>query len=275
MLGYLNPMNLVVQPATGPATMILNGCVAICVQGFFALEIYRLAKKKKIFVAVAGMVALLALLQWATSLALTVQFAMLSRKIDKVPAALKKGVTVYFVSTSVCDVTITIAMIIILSSYKAKTTFVGTTSLLNTLIATTIENGFITTLTAVVNLILYFTRPHDLIGVAIQYVIGGLYAIVLVTTLNRRQNGRRTDGTSFSLSDAGGFNSTSARNNTSVRGPAGSYQVNVLGSMGSMHVGKTEEGLRRADDPILGDRSVMVSVSKEMHEDLPYATAKQ
>ncbi|KAF6744707.1 hypothetical protein DFP72DRAFT_64667 [Ephemerocybe angulata] len=221
------------------------------------------------------MVSLLAVLQWATSLALTVQFAMLSRKIDKVPATLKKGVTVYFVSTSVCDITITIAMIIILSSYKAKTTFVGTTSLLNTLIATTIENGLITTLTAVVNLILYFTRPHDLIGVAIQYVIGGLYAIVLVTTLNRRQNGRRTDGTSFSLSDAGGFNSTSARNNTSVRGPAGSYQVNVLGSMGSMHVGKTEEGLRRAGDPILGDRSVMVSVSKEMHEDLPYATAKQ
>lgn len=59
-------------------------------------------------------------------------------------------------------------------------------------------------------------------------MIGGLYAIVLITTLNRRTPVKRGEGgTSISLSDANGFNTSRNNNLSGGRGPVPSYQVNV------------------------------------------------
>jgi hypothetical protein len=51
--------------------------------------------------------------------------------------------------------------------YKSNTSFTQTKSLLNKLVVNTVENGFITTATAVANLVIYLVRKQDLINVAL------------------------------------------------------------------------------------------------------------
>ncbi|KAJ3550708.1 hypothetical protein NMY22_g284 [Coprinellus aureogranulatus] len=229
-----------------PGTGVLNGSVSLCVQMFFVWKIYTLAQKNKFFIGVAGLIAFLSVLQFGASIAITTkvrryliaeimganqrdatQFIMVNREAIRLPE-LKIPVAIHLATTAACDTLITLAMITILSHYKDNTVFHKTKSLLNTLIITTIENGLITSITAIANLIIFFTRTQDMINIAFQYVIGGLYAIVLITTLNRRSPVKRGEGgTSISLSDVNGFN-TSRNNPNSGRGTAPSYQVNVV-----------------------------------------------
>lgn len=108
-------------------------------------------------------------------------------------------------------------------------------------------------------------------------MIGGLYAIVLITTLNRRQISKGTDGTSFSMSDAGNFSSSRGQPNfASGRGTAPSYQVNVLAGGDSLTAGTVDDSLGRAEHGLetKGQRDIMVSVVREMHEDHPYAISR-
>jgi len=51
--------------------------------------------------------------------------------------------------------------------YKANTAFSQTKSLLNTLIVNTVENGLITTVWAISNLVIYFVRTEDSINVSL------------------------------------------------------------------------------------------------------------
>ncbi|TEB36889.1 hypothetical protein FA13DRAFT_1787202 [Coprinellus micaceus] len=227
VLGYLDPMNLISPPISAPGTGVLNGMVSLCVQMFFVWKIYSLAQKSKVFIGVAGLVAVLSVLQFGASIGITTKFIMVNREAIRLHE-LKTPITIHLVTTAACDTVITLAMIVILSHYKDNTVFVKTKSLLNTLIIATIENGLITSVTAIGNLIIYFTRTQDMINIAFQYVIGGLYAIVLITTLNRRSPTDRSECTDISLSDVNGFNTSRNNNSSTGRGPAPSYQVNVL-----------------------------------------------
>ncbi|KAF6745401.1 hypothetical protein DFP72DRAFT_926116 [Ephemerocybe angulata] len=276
VLGLADSTKLRTTPATGAATNFLNGSTALCVQGYFAWRIYRLAKGRKLLIGATWLAAILALVQWGSSIALTVGFIRLNRQVDLVPVKLRVLVTLYFMTAAVCDVVISISMTFILSRYKTKTAFAETKSLLNTLIATTVENGIITTVSALINLVIYFTRTHDLIGVAIQYVIGGIYATVLLATLNRRSPlAQTTDGSDNFLPDAAGFVRSRHK---SVRGPTPSYQVNYFGRMDTFETELNDNLYKHETASSLGgDRSVMVCVSKEVHEDVdlpsPFATS--
>ncbi|KAF6744706.1 hypothetical protein DFP72DRAFT_927744 [Ephemerocybe angulata] len=266
VLGLADSTRLRTTPATGAATNFLNGSTALCVQGYFAWRIYRLAKGRKLLIG-ATWLAALALVQWGSSIALIVGFIRLNRQVDLVPVKLRVPVTLYFMAAAVRDVVISISMTFILSRYKTKTAFAETKSLLNTLIATTVENGIITTVSALINLVIYFTRTHDLIGVAIQYVIGGIYASVLLATLNRRSPlAQTTDGSDNFLPDAAGFVRSRHK---SVRGPTPSYQVNYFGRMDNFETELNDNLYKHETASSLGgDRSVMVCVSKEVHEDV-------
>lgn len=269
VLGFVDPINMIRPPPSAPGTGILNGAVALVVQSFFAWRIYTLGAKTPLAIGAAVLVFLTTLLQMGAAIGVAVMF-MASGRSSQELFKLKTPITLGLTSTVACDLLITAAMIVILATYKGKTSFTRTKSILNTLIIATVENGMITTIGAIANLIVFFLRTQDMINIAVTYVVGGLYAIVFITTLNRRVVGAsRTDGTSISLSDADGFTNSRVHQGNTVatsRGPAPSYQVNVLSSMSAVET-KTEGidpdiGLLEANRP-RGD--IMVSVSKEVH----------
>lgn len=84
--------------------------------------------------------------------------------------------------------------------------------------------------------------------------MGGLYAIVFITTVNRRSVPSNPQGVSMSLSEANSFQGTSRTNvaGMSNRGAVPSFQVGVLSTIGetkSMGMGGDVE---RMDDGIHG-----------------------
>lgn len=272
VLGFVNPINMIKPPPSAPGTGILNGAIALCVQSFFAWKIYTLGAKKTLVMCVSGLIVLLALIQMGAAVGVAALFISIGGSSQEL-FKLKTPITIGLSTAVLCDLIISITMIVILAKYKENTAFVRTKSLLNTLIVSTIENGMVLTVGAIANLVIYFTRTQDMINIALTYVMGGLYAIVFITTLNRRVvTPARTDGTSISLSEANGFVNSRANQQANIatgRGPAPSYQVRVISSMQSEHsdakaigtrndLGRMEEG---------GARDIMVSVSKEIHDD--------
>lgn len=105
-----------------------------------------------------------------------------------------------------------------------------------------------------------------------QYVIGGLYAIVFITSLNRRQTHKITGGSqSISLSE--GTNPSSGSRGRSIPmfasegGTVPSYQVSVLTTADTRTTGTVTDGVYTRGDSDLGIKSqhdgVMVSVTRE------------
>lgn len=189
-----------VPPPSAPATGVLNGLVGFVVQIFFAAKVWRLASKtyEKGF---AFVISVLALTQLAASCTVTTYFAIQGRHYS-IP--MEKAIIVFLTSTVACDIVITISMIILLGRYKRQTAFSATKHLLRTLTRNTIENGLVTSICATVNVIVFFTRSkHDTTHIVFQYMVGRLYAIVLLTSLNRAQVSSSNHNTSRSRSNTG------------------------------------------------------------------------
>ncbi|TFK17454.1 hypothetical protein FA15DRAFT_327149 [Coprinopsis marcescibilis] len=174
--------------ATSPANPVLNGMVAFCVQGFFAWRVYSLRQRFYDLVAVV-VILLLSLLQFGASVGVTVAFIQLNndvRNIDKLglPIGLTLGASL------ACDTLITIAIVALFTRYRNAISRTGTRSILGTLTVNTIQSGALLTLFALLNVIFYYARPGDSIHLAIHWLIGRVYANVLLSSLNHRKNMR-------------------------------------------------------------------------------------
>ncbi|KAH7907510.1 hypothetical protein BJ138DRAFT_1116635 [Hygrophoropsis aurantiaca] len=97
----------------------------------------------------------------------------------------------------VCDTIITVYMTIILRQEGAKTSFQSTKSLTTKLIKLTIETGLVTTLAAVIELILATAMSQTVWHLAIFYTISKLYANCVLANLNSRQSLREGDHATF------------------------------------------------------------------------------
>ncbi|TEB37968.1 hypothetical protein FA13DRAFT_714667 [Coprinellus micaceus] len=170
-------------------TPILNGLVAIFVQAFFAWRIYKIGKDNPFMKPISVIIALLGLLQLAASIALGIAFLQIGTDATSLPK-LSKIIPIHLGANMVADMLITICMFVILYDFKQNTSLPRTRTLLSALIRNTVENGLITSGFAITNLVLYFTRKTDLTSVAFRWTIGFIYAIVLLTTLNRREEHR-------------------------------------------------------------------------------------
>ncbi|TEB33653.1 hypothetical protein FA13DRAFT_1812761 [Coprinellus micaceus] len=255
VLGFLNPLNLVIPASIAPATPVLNGFVTLCVQCYFAWKLYCLSQRNKFMLVYSTLIGLLSLTQAAFSALITQMGASIT--FDNAGLQkLRMPITVHLTISAIGDVLITVGMAAVLRHYRQNTVFIKTKSLLNKLIINTVENGLVTSVWAIGNLVVYIVRKDDLINLAFQYIIGNLYAIVFITTLNRRAPAR-TEGSSFPLSDAQGFSSNSVgRTNTSrlPAGRTGEFQVKALQPLDDDQSGK-------------GAGTVLVSVSREVHKD--------
>ncbi|KAJ3545260.1 hypothetical protein NMY22_g2511 [Coprinellus aureogranulatus] len=200
--GFADPTVLVNSPFSGAALPALNGTVGFCTQIFFAWRVLILTKSVFGKIA-AGVIALTAGMQCAAAYGVTVQFTMLARDIALL-RTLERTVITWLAGSFTCDIIISITMVIVLYLARGSTSYTSSKSVLNALIVHTIENGLITTACALVDLLTYLKIPNTFYYVCFEYILGRLYANVLLATLNGRQRMRQTATSQGEFS----FNST-------------------------------------------------------------------
>ncbi|KAJ7112896.1 hypothetical protein C8R44DRAFT_881948 [Mycena epipterygia] len=178
---------LATSPWTSSATPVLNGVVSAIVQCFFAWRIW-VFEKQAYGLVIAVIVVLIALMQCAAAIAVGVEFSLLSRDLSRI-GQLTHAAETWLARSFVCDTIIAVALTIIRSYSKA------TYSLLNNLIVNTIETGAITAVLALTQLILFEVFPATLLHVALEFIVGRLYANVLLATLNGRHRAKKLNET--------------------------------------------------------------------------------
>ncbi|KAJ2922453.1 hypothetical protein H1R20_g14643, partial [Candolleomyces eurysporus] len=201
---------MVVQSKTGLTTALLNASVALAVEAFFAWRIYSLTSDGRInewfSLSVAAkflsmlpsLVVLLALLQFGAAVGMAVEFIRIGRRIEDVHKV-RLPISIHLGAQLACDTLITLGMVLSLTNFGKRTRMKQTKSMLNRLVLHTVENGLITTLCASGNLIVCMVNVPGLTSVVFHYALGTLYGIVLMTTLNRRQNYRQFDNGDITL----------------------------------------------------------------------------
>ncbi|KAJ2912218.1 hypothetical protein MD484_g8197, partial [Candolleomyces efflorescens] len=164
-LGQLNSTSVFVHSKGAPANAAMNGLVAFVVQCFFSWRIHLFAKGRfKLFVP--WVVAALALVQFAGSIAVAVKFAQAHSDVRLLSTA-RPAIAIHLSASLACDLLISIFMICVFVEYKGVTCVPRTQKLLNSLIINTIESGAITTACVALNLAFYIARPRDTIHVAL------------------------------------------------------------------------------------------------------------
>lgn len=94
----------------------------------------------------------------AAAFGVTVQFALLNRHIETL-RRLNKTVVVWLGGSFACDILITLTMVIVLLQAREATSYKSSKGVLSSLIVHTIENGMITTVCALADLICFLVLP--------------------------------------------------------------------------------------------------------------------
>ncbi|KAF7300948.1 hypothetical protein MIND_00657800 [Mycena indigotica] len=160
---------------TEPLIIVL---VSMPIQLFFAWRIYQLTKS----VWVPILIVLLGLASFAGGVWTTVMIRVL-RKFAKKPL-LHAPALLWFLTSCVADVLITISLVLTLS--KKKTGFSATDSVVDKIIRATIQTGLITAVFSIMDVICFMVFPHYAINFVWDLALSKLYTNCLLSTLNAR-----------------------------------------------------------------------------------------
>ncbi|KAH7927436.1 hypothetical protein BV22DRAFT_1031765 [Leucogyrophana mollusca] len=192
------------------ALTCLTGFVSFMTHGFFCWRVWCLKRSRFIPVSVMTVrlnstfqIRRILQCKWTLQVSL-VQFAMiayggiqfgLSPRVTSIGFgySLEFYIPVWLCASLLCDVTITVYMTIILRHEGLKSSFNATRSLSAKLIRLTIETGLVTTVAAVLELILATALSETLWHLAVFYTISKLYANCVLANLNARQGLRDYD----------------------------------------------------------------------------------
>ncbi|CAK5266948.1 unnamed protein product [Mycena citricolor] len=156
----------------------LYGPAALCLQLFFAWRIRQLTKA----VWLPVLIALLALSSFAGGLWTSVEIQIL-RLFAKKPL-LHHPALVWFLTSCVADVLITVTLVITLS--RKKTGFTATDSVLDRIIRMTIQTGAATALFSILDVVCFMVLPHYAVNFIWDLALSKLYSNCLLSTLNAR-----------------------------------------------------------------------------------------
>ncbi|KAJ6521099.1 hypothetical protein DFH09DRAFT_1193310 [Mycena vulgaris] len=171
------PWSSLVSPISG-------GLTAAIVQIFFSRRILILKGDKLWARAVAASIVLLALTQWFAGIINTAKWSP-TKEVSKL-GNLIPGAKIWLIGSAVCDITITLTMSFILHEYRSQTPWKTTDTLINKLIYNIVETGAVTSIVATVEVILFIMFPSSALHQLPAYILGPLYATVLVISLNAR-----------------------------------------------------------------------------------------
>ncbi|KAJ7706478.1 hypothetical protein B0H17DRAFT_1326118 [Mycena rosella] len=182
--GWGNPNIFAKLPWSGLATPIFTGITSASVQIFFAWRIYFLNGEKMVYRGISIAIVLLALMQSFAAIitdarfGVTIEVAELQR--------LMSGVKTWLIGSAICDVLISVTMVVILTEYRMKTPWKRTDSLITKLIFNTVETGAITTVVAIADVVLFIMFPSNNLHQTPAFMLGKLYTNLLLVTLNTR-----------------------------------------------------------------------------------------
>ncbi|KAH7927438.1 hypothetical protein BV22DRAFT_1031769 [Leucogyrophana mollusca] len=176
------------------ALACLTGFVSFVTHGFFCWRIWGLKRSRVIPVFVMTVSSL----QFAMVAYGGIQFGLCPSSLNNDTDKMEFFTPVWLSGSLLCDVTITVYMTIILHKQGTGSSFQATKSLSANLVKLTIETGLVTTVAAVVELILATTLRNTVWHLAVFYTISKLYANCVLANLNARQ-GLREHGASQSL----------------------------------------------------------------------------
>ncbi|KAJ7474304.1 hypothetical protein FB451DRAFT_1248558 [Mycena latifolia] len=182
--GWGDPAALFTLPWSSAAIPIFTGIISASVQIFFAWRIYVLKGENPLALAISVLIIVLALMQSLAAITTDGLFAA-SPKLSEI-RNLMAGVKVWLIGSAVCDVLITVTMIIILSRYRQKTPWKKTDSLITKLIYHTVQTGAVTSIVALVDVVLFIVYPGNYLHETPAFMLGKVYSNVLLATLNSR-----------------------------------------------------------------------------------------
>ncbi|KAJ7474318.1 hypothetical protein FB451DRAFT_286964 [Mycena latifolia] len=182
--GWGDPTALSGLPWPGAATPIFTGLISASVQIFFAWRIYVLRVENPLALAISVLIVVLALMQSLAAITTDGLFAAFP-KLSEI-RNLMVVVKVWLIGSAVCDVLITVKMIIILSRYRQNTPWKKTDGLITKLIYHTVQTGAVTSFVALVDVVLFIMYPGNYLHVTLAFMLGKVYSNMLLATLNGR-----------------------------------------------------------------------------------------
>ncbi|KDR78087.1 hypothetical protein GALMADRAFT_1301078 [Galerina marginata CBS 339.88] len=210
---YFNPLGLVDGHWSLFVSVILNSIIACIVQSFFIVRIFRLCKAKVRW-WVASVLGMLVVAHFAFGIE-TVVFMFIKKELARIPEINLFAATPFAIFAVLSDILIAGALCYLL--HGSRTGFKRTDTIVTTLIIYAINRCLLTSVVAVLEVIVFSVMPHSLWFVAIDFFIGRLYANSLLATLNSRASVLATKGSTLNsvhVSSDIQFNDLSGGSNT-------------------------------------------------------------
>ncbi|KAK1233527.1 hypothetical protein PQX77_003338 [Marasmius sp. AFHP31] len=180
------PMLFLTQP-------ILSVLIAFPIQLFFAWRVQIVTGTSWI----SAIIGLLALTSCAGGIWTGVKVGVIKTFIRK--PELHTSALVWFLTSCVADVLITVSLVRSLS--QRKTGFTATDSVIDKIIRTTVQTGMITAVCAIGDVVFFMTLEHSALNFIWDLILVKLYANCLLSTLNSRTT-RREDSSGYFASSS-------------------------------------------------------------------------
>ncbi|KAJ7114674.1 hypothetical protein C8R43DRAFT_1039185 [Mycena crocata] len=183
--GWGNPDAFVHLAWSSLATPIFTGITSATVQLFFAWRIYVLKGQSIIYRAITALIVMVALMQSLAAIISDSRFAVTTdvNEIPKLILGVKVG---WPIGSAVCDVIITVTMLVILTGLRKLTPWTKTSTLIEKLQYNIIQTGAITSIVAIFDVTLFLVFPANNLHQTPAFMLGKLYSNVLLVTLNAR-----------------------------------------------------------------------------------------
>ncbi|TDL25482.1 hypothetical protein BD410DRAFT_594062 [Rickenella mellea] len=182
IINYANPQALDDGIWTLFASIGVNVVIAFVTQCFFTQRVHILSGKKW---WLTGVTSLAVLAHFGFGMETTAEL-IIKHKLSRLPEITLIAVTPFAVTAVASDIIITVALCVLL--WNSRTGFRQTNVLVNYLMIYAINRCLLTSLVAVVEVIMFATMPHSFWYLAFDFVIGKLYANSLLATLNTRDS---------------------------------------------------------------------------------------
>jgi len=179
---YNNPSALAYGHWSLYVSVIANIVIASVVQGFFTLRIFQLCSQR-IRWWVAGFIIILIIAHVGFGLE-TVAFFFMKQEFSKLSDITLVAAMPFAIFAVLTDIVIAIALCILLN--ENRTSFSRTNAIISTLMVYAINRCLLTSVVAIVEIIVFAAAPKSLWFLAIDFCIGKLWANSLLATLNSR-----------------------------------------------------------------------------------------
>ncbi|KAF9468446.1 hypothetical protein BDZ94DRAFT_786545 [Collybia nuda] len=199
---YANPPALAIGHWSLFVSVAMNVTIAFFVQCFFTVRIFRLSHPK-IRWWLSSIIALVVFAHFCFGIE-TVVFLFIKKELKRLPEITLIAATPFAALAVLSDIFIAAALCVLL--HGSRTGFRRTNTLVTTLIIYAINRCLLTSVVAVAEVIVFAVSPESLWFLAIDFVIGKLYANSLLATLNSRNSLRTAAGSTMAsvpLSDVG------------------------------------------------------------------------